>query len=139
ANLEEARQRLRQTRKSAELDAFSTDTRLEAARATWEASAGTVQQARRAYEIAGIRFREGISTQLEFNDARLQLQQSEANRAQAVRDLQLARVRAALLPNLPLGGSTGAAPVMQPSAMITSPAQEGSRAPGATPTGLTTP
>ncbi|MGH7658035.1 MAG: TolC family protein, partial [Gemmatimonadales bacterium] len=139
ANLEEARQRLRQTRKFAELDAFSTDTRLESARATWEASTGTVQQARRAYEIAGIRFREGISTQLEFNDARLQLQQSEANRAQAVRDLQLARVRAALLPNLPLAGTAGTAPAMQPSAMTTSPAQEGNRVPGVSPTGLTAP
>lgn len=120
ANLEDARQRLRQTREFAEMDAFSTDTRLDAAFATWEASAGTVQQARRAYEIAEIRFREGISTQLELSDARLQLQQSQANRAQAVRDLQLARVRAALLRNLPLEGVAGP-PTAASSIMSTGP------------------
>jgi len=34
------------------------------------------------------------------------LQQADANRAQAARDLQVARARMALLPDLPLGAST---------------------------------
>ena len=65
--------------------------------------AGTVQQASRAYEIADVRYRAGVSTQLELSDSRLLLQQAEANRALAARDLQVARARVALLPELPLG------------------------------------
>jgi len=75
---------------------------MESARAAWEATAGTITQAARAYEIAELRFREGISTQLELSDSRLALQSAQANRAQAARDLQLARVRVALLPDLPI-------------------------------------
>ncbi len=75
--------------------------------AAFEASAGTVEQATRAYQIAEVRFQSGVSTQLELSDARLLLQQAEANRAQAARDLQVARARVALLPDLPLNVSSG--------------------------------
>ncbi|HSQ59445.1 MAG TPA: TolC family protein, partial [Acidobacteriota bacterium] len=51
---------------------------LDAARAQWEASAGVVEQATRAYEIAEVRYREGISTQTELSDARLLLQNLDA-------------------------------------------------------------
>ena len=46
-----------------------------------------------------------------------QLQQADANRALAARDLQVARARVALLPELPLSGAAGAtatAPQAQP-------------------------
>jgi len=90
---------------------------LTAARAAFDASAGTIEQAQRAYEIAEVRFRAGVSTQLELTDARLLLQQAEANRAQAARDLQVARARVALLPDLPLGAAsaTGAAAGQAPA------------------------
>ncbi len=112
ADLDEARLRLQQTREQAALDARTSIAFLEAAQAAWAASAGTVEQARRAYAIAEIRFREGISTQTELGDSRLLLQQAEANRAQAARDLRVARARLELLPDLPLGGAvvTTAAP-----------------------------
>jgi outer membrane protein TolC len=58
--------------------------------------------ARRAHEIGEIRFRAGVSTQLELSVARLQLEIAEANRVQAARDLQVARIRIALLPSLPI-------------------------------------
>ena len=106
AELEQARLQLRQTQELAALDSRSAWAELVAARATWEASAGTVQQATRAYEIADVRYRAGVSTQLELSDARLLLQQSEVNRAQAARDLQVARARVALLPDLPIGTSS---------------------------------
>ena len=64
-------------------------------------AAGTVQQAERAYQIAELRNREGLSTQLELSDSRLSLQVAQANRAQAARDVQVARARVALLPSLP--------------------------------------
>ena len=47
--------------------------------------------------------REGLSTQLELSDARLLLATAQVTRARAARDLQLTRVRFALLPELPLG------------------------------------
>jgi outer membrane protein TolC len=103
ANLAEAQAQFRQTSEAAALDTRTALEQLEAARASWAASSGTVEQARRAYNIAEIRYREGISTQIEVADSRILLQQAEANRAQAARDLAVARVRLALLPDLPLG------------------------------------
>lgn len=105
ANLAEARAQYRQVREAAQLDTRSALERLEAAIATWRASSGTVEQASRAYSIAEIRYREGISTQLEVADSRILLQQAEANRALAARDLAVARVRLALLADLPLSGA----------------------------------
>ena len=109
AGLEQARLRLRQTRERAQLDARDAALQLQAAIAAWEASAGTEEQAARAYEIAEIRYREGISTQTELNEQRIQLAQAQVNRAQAARDLQVARTRLALLPALPLGTDGAAA------------------------------
>ena len=103
ANLTEGRLLLEQTRELAELDTRSALAELEAAEASWEASGGTSSQAARAYNIAEIRYREGISTQTELSESRILLQQAQANRAVASRDLQVARARVALLPELPLG------------------------------------
>lgn len=103
ADLTEAEARLKQARELASLQRATALQDMEAARAAWEATAGTIAQAARAYEIAELRFREGLSTQLELSDSRLALQSAQANRAQAARDLQLARVRVALLPDLPIG------------------------------------
>jgi outer membrane protein len=109
ANLSEAELRLQQTHELAEVDARSAATQLEAADAAWQASAGTVEQAARAYQIAELRYREGLSTQNELLDSRIQLQQAQASRARAARDLQVAKVRILLLPALPLAGAAGAA------------------------------
>lgn len=103
ATLAEAEAQLQQARELSLLDSATALQDLTAAEAALEASAGTVEQARRAYEIAELRNREGLSTQLELNDSRLQLQVAQANRAQAARDVQVARARVALLPTLPLG------------------------------------
>lgn len=103
ANYDQAQLRLSQARKAAALDARTAVTQLEAARAAWSAGVGTVEQAEKAYAIAEVRYREGISTQTELSDARLQLQQAQATRAQAARDLQVARLRMAVLGDLPLG------------------------------------
>src|SRR3954447_7173446 len=102
ANLNQARLRLEQARELAEVDGRNAMTQLQAAEAGWQASAGTVEQAARAYKIAELRYREGISTQTELLDSRIQLQQAQAARARAARDLQVAKVRIALLPALPI-------------------------------------
>ena len=104
AELDEARLQLESTREQGALETRDALAQLEAARAQWEASAGVVEQATRAYEIAEVRYREGISTQTELSDSRLLLQQAQANRAVAARDLQVARVRVALIRDLPLQG-----------------------------------
>lgn len=102
AELAEARLQLEATREQGSLETRDALAQLDAARAQWEASAGVVEQATRAYEIAEVRYREGISTQTELSDARLLLQQAQANRAVAARDLQVARVRVELIRDLPL-------------------------------------
>ncbi|MEO7476113.1 MAG: TolC family protein, partial [Gemmatimonadales bacterium] len=109
ANVRQAELRLQQTRERAELDARTAQLQLDAAVVAWEASAGTEEQAARAYQIAELRYREGISTQTELNDIRIQLAQAQSTRARAARDLQLARIRLALLPALPLASTSVAA------------------------------
>jgi outer membrane protein len=106
AGVAEAEQRLKQVQEGATLDARNATALLEEAEAAWQASVGTQEQATRAYSIAEVRFREGISTGLELSETRVQLQQALANRARAARDLAIARVRVQLLPNLPLAGAT---------------------------------
>ena len=119
ADVDDAKLRLQQMKELATLDSQSAMAELLAARAVWEASAGTVQQATRAYEIADVRYRNGVSTQLELTDSRLLLQQAEANRAVAARDLQVARARVALIPDLPL--SATAATAARPTSVPTTP------------------
>lgn len=102
ANVAEAEERLRQAREGAELDAQLAVTQLESAHAAYLASIGTDAQAAQAYEIAEVRFREGISTPLELTEARVQLEQARLQRVNAARDLELARLRLALLKDLPL-------------------------------------
>lgn len=110
ASRDASAQRLRQAREQAEREAADMFSDLEAAEATWDASSGTADLAERAYRIADVRYRNGLSTLTELGDARIQLQQAQANRAQAARDRQLARVRAALLRDLPFGTAGSAGP-----------------------------
>jgi outer membrane protein TolC len=111
AGLEQTRAQREQTRQFAALDTRVALNSLQEAQATWDASRGTADQAQRAYAIDQVRFREGISTQTDLTQSRLLLEQARANRAQAARNLAVARVRLALLRDLPLqagGGATGA-------------------------------
>lgn len=102
--------RLRQAREQAQREAADAQSDLTAAVASYDASSGTAELAVRAYNIADVRYRNGLSTLTELSAARIQLEQAQANRAQAARDLQLARVRASLLRDLPfgVGGMTAA-------------------------------
>ena len=124
ATVAEAQQSLKLTEENASLDARQAIAQLEQAEAAWQASVGTEEQATRAYSIAEVRFREGISTGLELSETRVQLQQALANRARAARDLSVARVRVQLLPNLPLGNG--------PQSSFT---PSGNTTTGSTPTG----
>jgi outer membrane protein TolC len=107
ANVREAQARYDQLREFAALDSRVTLNNLFQARSAWLASLGTAEQASRAYSIAEVRYKEGISTQLELSDARILREQAVANRALAARNLQVARVKLALLPDLPLQSTAG--------------------------------
>jgi outer membrane protein TolC len=108
AGLDQARAQRDQTRQFAALDTRVALNDLQEAQASWDASRGTAEQAQRAYGIDQVRYREGISTQTDLSQSRLLLEQSLANRAQAARNLAVARVRLALLRDLPLQATTGA-------------------------------
>jgi outer membrane protein TolC len=101
----QAAARLQQTREIAALDTQSKVEALERARSAWEVTAGTVEEAIRAYQTAELRFQQGLSNLIEVNDARLALSQAQADRAQAARDLYVAQVQLALVRDLPLGSA----------------------------------
>ncbi len=140
SNVRDAQARLEQAREGAALDSRVALNTMRQAEASLAASAGTAAQAQRAYQIAEVRFKEGISTQLELNDTRNQLAQALVNRAQASRDVQVARVRLALLPDLPVqtatAGQTNLSQQQQQQTQQQAPAQ--TTQPAGTP-GQTTP
>jgi len=131
ANLREAQARYDQVRKFAALDSRVTINNLLQARSAWQASQGTAEQAARAYSIAEVRYKNGISTQIELNDARILLEQAVTNRAVAARNLQVARVKLALLPDLPLQ-TTGSASA-QTQSTATQPTQQPTQQPTGQP------
>jgi len=102
ANLDEARARLQLSRELAALDTRVALNQLAQAEAAFGASRGTATQARRAYSIDQIRYREGISTQTDLTQSRLLLEQAVANQALSARDLAVARARVALIRDLPI-------------------------------------
>ncbi len=123
ASFDQSKLRVLQARKLAALDSRQVISRVEAAQAAWIASRGTAQQAERAYAIAEVRYREGLSSQTELTDTRLALAQARANSAVAARDWQVARTRLQLLPDLPFGlGSGAATPAVDLTSTLTAPA-----------------
>lgn len=107
ADVAEAEAQLDQITELASLDASAATAEVRAARAAYEATEGTVEQATRGYELAQLRYAEGVSIPLEVQNARLLLEQARANRAQAARDLWIAQTRVELLPLLPLQATGG--------------------------------
>ncbi|MGH7618914.1 MAG: TolC family protein, partial [Gemmatimonadaceae bacterium] len=141
AGLDQARAQREQTRQFAALDTRVALNQLAEADATWNASRGTAEQAQRAYAIDQVRYREGISTQTDLTQSRLQLEQARANRAQAARNLAVARVRLALLRDLPIqqnGAATaGAQQQQQPQQQQSAPTSTQAAAAGGATTGTT--
>ncbi|HEV8215570.1 MAG TPA: TolC family protein, partial [Gemmatimonadaceae bacterium] len=120
AGVRQAKAQREQAKQFAALDTRVALNDLAQATAIWEASRGTVDQAQRTYNIDEVRYREGISTQTDLTQSRLLLEQAKANRAQAARNFAVAKVRLALLKDLPLqsGGTTGAAAAQGAGAAI---------------------
>ena len=120
AGVRQARAQREEARQFAALDTRVALNDLAQAQSIWDASRGTVDQAQRTYAIDEVRYREGISTQTDLTQSRLLLEQAKANHAQAARNLAVAKVKLALLKDLPLqsGGTTGAAATQGAGAAI---------------------
>jgi outer membrane protein len=73
-----------QVRQGLELELEAALGEFDAARAQIEARRATVAQAQRTLELAELRFRTGLATQLDISSARLLLQQARVNEAQAL-------------------------------------------------------
>jgi outer membrane protein len=73
-----------QVRQGLELELAAALGEFDAARAQIEARRATVTQAQRTLELAELRFRSGLATQLDISSARLLLQQARVNEAQAL-------------------------------------------------------
>lgn len=137
---DQARLRLRQARELSVLEEERVAHQLVAARAAFDATAGVEQEAQRAYEIAELRYQQGVSTQLEVFDARLRAARAAAERARAARDLIVASVERALLPALPVVGATQAPRSSEaaPATFEPQPVSEGTEAaPSSTSLGTT--
>lgn len=91
-------ERLRALERDVQLEVLDAWQSVEAAAEAVEATRATVERARRAYEIASLRFGNGLSTQLELDEAQQSVFEAESNAAQALYDhmLAVARLRAAM-------------------------------------------
>jgi outer membrane protein TolC len=130
ANLDEARARLQQSKELAALDTRVAFIQLRSADASFAASRGVAQQAQRAYGIDELRYREGLSTQTDLTQSRLQLEQANANQATSARDLAVARARVALLRDLPINtAALGASAQRAAAQALQAPPQQLQRTP----------
>lgn len=90
ANYRLAEERQAQTKETVAVEVEQAYRNLKRALTQIQARRRTIEQADRALRLADIRFEEGISTQLEVSDARLQLQRARLNYAQSVYDYHIA-------------------------------------------------
>jgi outer membrane protein TolC len=85
-----ARERLAQVEEMIALTVEQAYRNVERARAQIDARQQTINQAERALRLAELRYDQGISTQLEVADSRLQLHRARINHAQALYDYSVA-------------------------------------------------
>lgn len=113
AELRQAQLQRSQVQEALELELEAALGEFDAARAQIEARRATVGQARRALELAELRFQSGLATQLELSNARLMLEQARVNEAQSLFNYvsalaRLERVSGGAVPlvapRLPAGG-----------------------------------
>ncbi len=99
--LEQAQFQLEQLRESLRLQIEQALAEKRRARSLIAARQRTVAQAARVYRLTGLRYEQGIATQLEVSNARLALLQARSNLVQALADFYIADtdvIRAAVTP-----------------------------------------
>jgi outer membrane protein TolC len=120
--VDQANARLEQAREAAAMDSRASLDALHTSEANLRSTQSTAAEASRAYDIAQVRFTQGISTEVELDDARLQEEQARANWARAVRNYQVARAKLSLLKNLPVTPIEAGGGMMQiPSQKMSAP------------------
>lgn len=93
ANYVEAQERYRALERDVQLQVQDAWQTVEAAAQAVEATQATGERANRAYEIARVRFAEGLSTQLELDEAEQAVTEARLNAAQALHDHMVAVAR----------------------------------------------
>lgn len=93
AELRRAEAQREQAREAVALQVAQARQEVLHTQATLAARRGTAALARRAHHLASVRWQNGLSTQLEVSDARLQQQTAEVNEAAAFKDYRLALLR----------------------------------------------
>ncbi len=88
--VEQDQLRLEQLREGVQLDYERARGERTRARAQFEATQRTVQQAQRVYDLTVLRYEQGLASQLEVSDSRLALLQARTNLAQAAADYHIA-------------------------------------------------
>jgi outer membrane protein TolC len=98
AGLLQAQAQRDQLRRQIDLEVAQARAETERARALLVARRQTVRQAQRAQYLAGVRYTNGMATQLDVSDARVAALQAEVNEVQAARDyfVALAQLERAL-------------------------------------------
>lgn len=109
ANKTTARQDLNQAREMVRLAVVQSCWELDRAAADLQARTRTVQLAKRALDLAGLRYEEGASGALEVSDARIAWQMAQINEAVARRDYYAALARLERYTGRPLFTSTAPA------------------------------
>jgi outer membrane protein len=90
AELERSQAQRDQLREVVGIEIVQARTELARSGVVLAARRETARQARRAWELATVRFGDGLSPQIEVSDARLQYQDAELNEVQATRDYRVA-------------------------------------------------
>jgi len=104
----QAELQLQQLRKAVQLEYEQAFGEKERARAAIVARQRTAEVAERVYDLTVLVFQQGLTTQLQVSDSRLQLLQARSNLAQAIADYYIADAGAArALTPAPLPGSPG--------------------------------
>lgn len=93
AAVDRERYRLEQLQEQVRLDVQQARQNLQSAREQIRASEANVERSERALEIAQTRFRNGLSTQVELNDAELAVTRARSNYARALHDYYVARAQ----------------------------------------------
>jgi outer membrane protein TolC len=102
AELAQARAERDRTREGLALEVEQARQDVQRTLTTLAARRGTAELARRAHHLATVRWQNGLSTQLEVSDARLQLQTAEVNEVAAAKDYRVALLQLERATNRPL-------------------------------------
>ena len=102
AELRQAEAERDRAREGVALEVEQARQEVQRALATLVARRGTAGLAQRAHYLATVRWSNGLSTQLEVSDARLQMQTAEVNEVAAVKDYRLSLLRLERVTGQPL-------------------------------------